>query len=77
MPDLFTDEYENSKRRWQKAKENLDGALVLYDSIYKLLKEHQKELDEAFRAFSIEQAKIAGKAKKTKINVVKTFLKDE
>jgi hypothetical protein len=57
MPDLFTDEYERAKIKWEKSKENYDEAIRLYDAIYILLKHHYEELTEAYKEFHSQQSK--------------------
>gem|GEM_PF-6611278 len=70
MPDLFTDEYEKAKTKWEEARKTFDHAIDLYDSMNLLLRHAHKELDEAAKEFAVQQAKLV-KTGKTKIKVVK------
>jgi hypothetical protein len=77
MPDLFTDEYERAKIRWDKAKANYDESLRLYDAIYILLKHNYEDLTEAYKEFHSQQSKTIKIAKNLRSIQIKAVKKGE
>jgi hypothetical protein len=77
MPDLFTDEYERAKNRWEKAKENYDETIRLYDAIYIMLKHQFSELTESYKEFSDQQSKTIKTAKNLRSIQIKSVKKGE
>jgi hypothetical protein len=71
MPDLFTDEYERAKIRWEKCRDAYDEAIRLYDAIYDLLQRQFESLEDAHKEFQTQQAKLIKSEKKPKLKVVK------
>jgi hypothetical protein len=70
MPELFSEEYERAKEKWENVRDNYVEAVNLYEAIYKLLLSQHKELEIAAREFAIEQAKVI-KNIRTNLKVVK------
>jgi hypothetical protein len=77
MPDLFTDEYERAKIKWEKARDTYDEAIRLYDAIYDLLQRQFETLEEAHKEFHIQQSKIIKTAKSPGIRNIKAVKKGE
>lgn len=63
MPDLFTDEYETARKRWEKAKKDYDGVMKVFETMHNLLEAQFKELEEATKLFLNEQTKLIKKGK--------------
>jgi hypothetical protein len=71
MPDLFTDEYEEAKKRWEIARTAYDEAVRLYEEIHRLLKFEAKELEVAQKLFTAQQLKVIKAAKNPTLRNVK------
>jgi hypothetical protein len=77
MPDLFTDEYEKAKTKWERSRELYDEAVRLYEGIYLLLKHQQQELEIASKEFSIQQSLVIKNAKNPRSLNIKSIKKGE
>jgi hypothetical protein len=75
MPDLFTDEYENAKAKWEKAREKYDDATRLHEATTLLLKHQFKELEITTREFQIQQALAIKSARNFSSNNIKSIKK--
>jgi hypothetical protein len=71
VPDLFTDEYEKAKTRWEECKDAYDRAIKLYDAIYDLLQQQFELLEDAHKQFHAQQAKLIKSGKNPKLKIVK------
>jgi hypothetical protein len=77
MPDLFTDEYEKAKARWEQSRDAYDEAIRLYDAIYTLLRRQFIELDHAYKEFHVQQSKAIKTGKNLRSITIKSVKKGE
>jgi hypothetical protein len=77
MPDLFTDEYEKARTRWEKSRDAYDEAIRLYDAIYNLLQRQFADLEDAHREFHVQQAKVIKTGKNLRSINIKSVKKGE
>jgi len=76
MPDLFTDEYETAKAKWERARETYLEATRLFEAIHILLKHQHREFEEATRAFQIQQSLVVTTTKKFSSTHIKSIRKE-
>jgi|HubBroStandDraft_3_1064219.scaffolds.fasta_scaffold1095139_2 hypothetical protein len=77
MPDLFTDEYEKAKERWEKSRDAYDEAIRLYDAIYALLQRQFVNLEDAHKEFHAQQTKVIKSGKNLRSVNLKVVKKGE
>jgi exonuclease VII small subunit len=58
MANLFTEEFELSRKKWEAAKKQLDSAVKLYKEAYSILKESQEDLEIKWKEFHSQEVQL-------------------
>jgi exonuclease VII small subunit len=68
--NMPTQEYKEAKEKWLSIKAKYDESVRLLEAITNLLEHHQRELNEAFSLFSVQQAVRIQKLKQANVKEV-------